>query len=61
MILDEATSPKSMRVFEKYDGLTKHVTVDGDYIVHAYKENMHLAVIPETMADGIYIISKTLV
>ena len=61
MMLAEATNPKSMRVFEKYHGLTKHVTVDGDYIVHSYKDNMHLAVIPETMADGIYIISKMLV
>lgn len=60
MILAEATNPKSMRVLEKYHGLTKYITVDGEYIVHTYKANENLEMIPESMADGIYIITKEL-
>ena len=60
MVLAEATSPKSIRMFERYLGMTKYVTVDGEYIVHTYKDNEKLASIPESMADGIYIITNEL-
>ena len=60
MVLAEATNPKSMRLLERYHGLTKYITVDGEHIVHMYKDNEKLNMIPESMADGIYIITKEL-
>ena len=60
LVLAEATNPKSMRVLEKYHGLTKYVNVEGDFIVHKYESNEHLSSIPPTVADGIYIIVKEL-
>ncbi|MGE7914844.1 hypothetical protein [Lysinibacillus xylanilyticus] len=60
LVLAEATNPKSMRVLEKYHGLTKYVNVEGDFIVHKYESNENLSSIPSTVADGIYIIVKEL-
>ncbi|MER2000100.1 MAG: hypothetical protein ABS882_10005 [Lysinibacillus sp.] len=59
-VLAEATNPKSIRLLDKFHGLTKYVDVDGNYIVHSYKDNEHLNVIPTDVADGIYIILKQL-
>lgn len=59
-LLAEATNPKSIRLLEKFHGLTKYVDVDGNFIVHTYKDNEHLNVIPNDVADGIYIIIKQL-
>lgn len=60
LVLGEATNPKSMRVMEKYHGLTKYVDVEGNFIVHKYENNEKLNNIPSTVADGIYIIVKEL-
>ncbi|MGM9945663.1 MAG: hypothetical protein ACI33M_12000 [Lysinibacillus sp.] len=60
LVLGEATNPKSMRVMEKYHGLTKYVDAEGNFIVHKYEDNEHLKSIPATVADGIYIIVKEL-
>ncbi len=60
LVLAEATNPKSMRLLEKYHGLTKYVSVEGDFIVHKYESNENLRSIPSTVADGIYIIVKEL-
>ncbi|MER1985554.1 MAG: GNAT family N-acetyltransferase [Solibacillus sp.] len=60
MMLAEATNPKSIRLFERFHGLTKYVTVEGEYIAHLYENSKHLGMIPDTMADGIYIIAKEL-
>lgn len=60
LVLGEATNPKSMRVMEKYHGLTKYVDVQGNFIVHQYESNERLRNIPSTVADGIYIIVKEL-
>ncbi|AVK86258.1 hypothetical protein C3943_23595 [Lysinibacillus sp. B2A1] len=60
LVLGEATNPKSMRLMEKYHGLTKYVDIEGNFIVHKYESNEHLNSIPSTVADGIYIIVKEL-
>lgn len=60
MMLAETTNPKSIRVFEECYGFEKYKTVDGQLIVHTYAQNEHLAVIPQDMADGIYIVTKSL-
>ncbi|MGE7022503.1 hypothetical protein [Solibacillus cecembensis] len=60
LVLAEATNPKSIRVLEKYHGLTKYVDVEGNYIVHKYEDNEKLSKIPATIADGIYIVVKDL-
>ncbi|MFJ8264200.1 hypothetical protein ACIQ4I_20015 [Rummeliibacillus sp. NPDC094406] len=60
LMLAEATNPKSMRLLEKYHGLTKYVDVEGNFIVHKYENNEKLCNIPSTVADGIYIIVKQL-
>lgn len=60
LVLGEATNPKSMRLMEKYHGLTKYVDIEGNFIVHKYESNEHLCSIPSTVADGIYIIVKEL-
>ncbi|MFF5995350.1 hypothetical protein AAGS61_11400 [Lysinibacillus sp. KU-BSD001] len=60
LVLGEATNPKSMRLMEKYHGMTKYVDVEGNYIVHKYENNERLSHIPSTVADGIYIIVKEL-
>jgi hypothetical protein len=60
LVLAEATNPKSMRLLEKFHGLTKYVDLEGDYIVHKYQENKDLSMIPLTVADGTYIIVKEL-
>ena len=60
LVLAEATNPKSMRLLEKYQGLTKYVDVDGNFIVHKYESNEHLSSIPASVADGIYIIVREL-
>ncbi|MER2105697.1 MAG: hypothetical protein ABS949_02060 [Solibacillus sp.] len=60
MMLAEATNPKSIRLLERFHGLTKYVTVEGEYIAHLYKNSKYLGMIPEEMADGIYIITKEL-
>ncbi|MEK4230930.1 hypothetical protein [Solibacillus sp. FSL H8-0538] len=60
LVLAEATNPKSMRVLEKYHGLTKYEDVEGNFIVHKYENNEKLSNIPSTVADGIYIIVKEL-
>ncbi|GEK33763.1 hypothetical protein [Kurthia sibirica] len=59
-ILAEATNPKSMRLLEKFHGLTKYRDMEGQYIMHAYAENACLKAIPTTVADGTYIILKEL-
>ena len=58
MVLAEATNPKSMSLLDRYHGLTKYKTVEGEYIVHIYKDNEKLSMISEETADGIYIIVK---
>ena len=60
MMLAEATNPKSIRVFCDCYGFEKYQTVDGEQIVHKYEDNERLSVIPKTMADGIYIVTKQL-
>ena len=60
LVLAEATNPKSMRLLQKFHGLEKYVDVEGNYIVHTYHDNVHLKIIPPTIADGIYIIVKEL-
>lgn len=57
-VLAEATNPKSIRVMEKYHGLKKYVDLEGNYIVHKYKDNSRLNIIPEEVADGTYIIIR---
>lgn len=60
MMLAEATNPKSMSLLERYQGLTKHVNQDGEYIVHKYATNDRLNIIPAEIADGTYIITREL-
>lgn len=60
LVLAEATNPKSIRLLEKFHGLEKYIDVEGNYIVHAYKDNIHLQSIPTTVADGVYIVVKEL-
>lgn len=60
MLLAEATNPKSIRVLQKYHGFEKYITVDGEPIVYPYNRHEQLAVIPESTADGIYIVTKSL-
>ena len=60
LVLAEATNPKSMRLLEKFHGVNKYVDLDGNYIVHKYKDNSKLNIIPETVADGTYIIVREL-
>lgn len=57
MMLAEATNPKSMRLLERYQGMTKYVDRHGDYIVHLYATNEQLNKIPADVADGTYIIT----
>ena len=60
MMIAEATNPKSMSLLERYQGLTKHVDQDGNYIVHKYATNEKLNMIPASIADGTYIITREL-
>jgi hypothetical protein len=60
LVLGEATNPKSLRLMEKFHGLTKYVDVEGNFIVHTYENNERLRNIPSTVADGIYIIVREL-
>lgn len=60
MLLAEATTPKSVRVLQKYHGFEKYITVDGEHIVYPYNSHKQLAVIPESTSDGIYIVTKSL-
>lgn len=60
LVLAEATNPKSIRLLQKFHGLEKYVDVDGNYIVHTYENNVHLQNIPNTVADGVYIVVKEL-
>ena len=60
LVLAEATNPKSMRLLEKFHGLDKYVDMNGNYIVHQYKSNDKLNIIPEAIADGTYIIVREL-
>jgi hypothetical protein len=59
-ILGEATNPKSIRVMEKYHNMKKYKDVEGNYIVHKYKDNSKLNRIPANVADGTYIIIREL-
>lgn len=60
LVLAEATNPKSIRLLEKFHGLTKYVNTEGDYIVYKYADHERLNRIPSTVADGAYIIVKEL-
>ncbi|OCS86947.1 hypothetical protein [Caryophanon tenue] len=60
MVIAEATNPKSLRVFEKYHQMTKYVDVNGNYLVHNYATSEHFSMIPEDVADGVYIIARQL-
>ncbi len=57
MMLAEVTNPKSMKLLERYQGMTKYVTQQGEYIVHKYATNDRLNMIPADVADGTYIIT----
>lgn len=59
-VLGEATNPKSIRVMEKYHNMTKYIDLEGNYIVHPYKDNPKLKGIPSSIADGTYILLKEL-
>ncbi|KGR78777.1 hypothetical protein [Ureibacillus sinduriensis] len=59
-VLGEATNPKSLRVMEKYHQMKKYIDSEGNYIVHKYQENDKLNGIPESIADGTYIIIREL-
>lgn len=59
-VVGEATNPKSMRVMEKYHGMNKYKDLEGNFIIHNYKENSRLNGISSSIADGTYIIMKEL-
>lgn len=59
-VIGEATNPKSLRVMEKYYNMVKYKDLDGNNIVHKYQDNSKLNVIPESVADGTYIIIREL-
>lgn len=60
LMIAEATNPKSMSLLERFHNMTKYVDINGDFIVHKYKDNEILKAIPEAVADGTYIITKEL-
>lgn len=59
-VYGEATNPKSIRIAQKYYGQEKYLDVDGNPIVHKYHDNENLKDIPESIADGTYLIIREL-
>ncbi|MFB1100188.1 hypothetical protein [Terribacillus sp. JSM ZJ617] len=59
-VVGEATNPKSIRVMEKYHDMKKYQDIEGNHIVHMYKDNSKLQAIPSNVADGTYIIIREL-
>ncbi|MEC1178256.1 hypothetical protein P9B03_07145 [Metasolibacillus meyeri] len=59
-VIGEATNPKSMRLLEKFFGMTKYMDVEGNSICHLYQHNERLQGISPEIADGTYIIIREL-
>lgn len=56
----ECTSPKTVRIMEKYFNAEKYKDINGNYIAHKYQDNPALSGIPTDVSDGAYIVAKVL-
>jgi len=55
-----STNPKSARLLERHCGMYKYKDIEGNNIVHIYKDNKYLNSIPSSVAEGTYVIFRQL-